>query len=185
MSQPAELATERLILRMPQPADADAITERIAIKDIVWNLGRAPFPYKRSDAESWLETVPKGWAEDTAYVFAITTADDGMIGSIGLDRHPEDIWEIGYWLAKPWWGQGLVTEAGQAVLAWARESQGIDQFMSGHFTDNPASGRVLVKLGFEPVGEIDMTGRARGVPAPCTRYVCGAPAEAALRLAAH
>lgn len=179
------LKTERLILRSPEAGDAKHIVERIGLRDVAWNLGRAPYPYALLDAQNWLQTVSKNWADDAAYVFAITHGQDGMIGCVGLDRHEDNIWEIGYWLGKPWWNKGFVSEASHAVLSWAETDRQITQFMSGHFVDNPASGKVLEKLGFRPVGVIDFYGKARGGMHPAKRYVRGAPAEVALRAVPH
>ena len=73
----------------------------------------------------------------------------------------------GYWLAPSHWGQGLTTEAMAAFLAdcYTRFPR-IDEIKAGHFTDNPASGAVLRKLGFEQVGEGMATSLVRLEPAP-------------------
>ena len=185
MADPVIIRTERLVLRPPLPADAAEIASRIGIRDVAWNLGRAPFPYQISDAEAWVERVPQGWAQDSGYVLVLTHASDGVIGCVGLDRKPMDIWEIGYWLGKPWWGRGYVTEAASALMTWAQDAKGIEKFASGHFSDNPASGRVLIKLGFDPCGETEMFGLARGGKHPAIRYTKGTDPELALKLAAH
>ena len=185
MANPIILRTERLVLRPPLPHDAEQIAARIGVKDVAWNLGSAPYPYQLSDAEDWVDRVPKGWVEDTAYVLVITHQDAGVIGCVGLDLKPMDVWEIGYWLAQDWWGQGFVTEAARAVMNWAEEDMDIQHFASGHFVDNPASGRVLLKLGFEPCGEVELFGRARGEKALAVRYTKGTDPDLALRIAAH
>ena len=185
MTEPITLKTERLILRAPRPEDAVQIAERIGLRDVAWNLGRAPYPYQLSDAEEWREKVPHSWANDRAYVLMLTLPEDGVVGCVGLDRKPENVWEIGYWLGKPWWGQGYVTEASQAFMNWAETEKGLTSFASGHFKDNPASGRVLLKLGFEPVGEVELYGRARGKNVPAIRYARGTDPKLALALAAH
>ncbi|MEO1659766.1 MAG: GNAT family N-acetyltransferase [Pseudomonadota bacterium] len=185
MADPIILRTRRLLLRPPLPDDAAQIAERIGVKEVAWNLGRAPYPYKKSDADDWIERVPQGWVDDTAYVLLITHEMDGVIGCVGLDLKPMDVWEIGYWLGKPWWGRGYVTEATAAVMDWAETAMELRQFASGHFTDNPASGKVLKKLGFVPVGETELFGLARGRKDPCVRYSKGTDANLALKLVAH
>lgn len=185
MANPIILRTERLVLRPPLPDDAEQIAEQIGLKDVAWNLGRAPYPYQSSDAVEWIERVPQGWTEDTAYVLLITHKIDGVIGCVGLDLKPMDVWEIGYWLGKPWWGLGYVTEAAAALMDWAEGAMELRQFASGHFADNPASGRVLEKLGFVAVGEVELFGRARGKKSPAVRYAKGTEPNLALRLAAH
>ncbi len=185
MSEPYQIKTERLLLRAPEPADAAQITERISEEDVLRNLGRAPNPYQLQDAENWISKSAKDRAASTEYAFVITTARDGVIGSTGFNRAIGEVWEVGYWLGKPFWGQGIVTEAANALIEWGQSEFGINQFAAGHFTDNPASGRVLEKLGFEPVGERLMFSKARDGKHPATRYSLGAPADAALRAASH
>ena len=60
---------------------------------------------------------------------------------------------IGYWVAKPYWNKGICTEALRLMLDHIRETTDIKSFISGHFVDNPASGRVMEKCGFVPTGE--------------------------------
>ena len=76
---------------------------------------------------------------------------------------------MGYWIARPNWGRGFATEAGAALIEIAR-TLGLRQLEGSHFLDNPASGQVLEKLGFEPVG----------ITAP--RMSCARGAEAQARL---
>ena len=59
----------------------------------------------------------------------------------------------GYWIAKPYWNQGICTEALQAMLDYIRKTTDYKSLISGHFIDNPASGRVMEKCGFKPTGE--------------------------------
>src|SRR5699024_10331451 len=74
-----------------------------------------------------------------------------LIGSAGISRDGDDV-ELGYWIARAHWGQGYATEAARAVLSQAR-ALGHKQLVASHFVDNPASGRVLRKVGFCPTGE--------------------------------
>ncbi len=60
---------------------------------------------------------------------------------------------IGYWVAKPYWNQGFCTEALRLMLDHIRQTTDIKSLISGHFVDNPASGRVMEKCGFVPTGE--------------------------------
>jgi len=185
MADPIILKTERLLLRPPFMEDAVQIAERIGDKDIAWNLGRVPHPYQVSDAEAWLQHVPAKWQDDTAYVMAMTLPDDGLIGCVSMRLLPMDVWELGYWLGKSWWGQGYATEAAAALLGWAERDLSISRFSSGHFTDNPASGRILLKLGFKMVGEAELFGLARGEKSPCIRYTKGTEPDLALKLVVH
>ena len=83
---------------------------------------------------------------------------------------PEGGLEIGYWLGKPYWGQGFDTEASAAMVAYAFDEGGLDYLTIGHFADNPASARIITKLGFTPQGEIRRDCVARDKKARCLTY---------------
>jgi RimJ/RimL family protein N-acetyltransferase len=82
--------------------------------------------------------------------FLVTLPGVGVIGSAGMGEHEGEA-EIGYWIARDHWGRGYATEAAAAVLRIAR-TLGHRRVRAGHFADNPASGKVLRKLGFVPTG---------------------------------
>ena len=174
--------TERLSARPMQLSDAPRVTELFQEKDLAQNLARAPWPYALADAENWLTLAQTQWDTGTEFPFAILK-DGVLVGSCGLVQidAEENIWEIGYWIGKPFWGRGYVTEAAEGLLAWAAREMGITRLVSGHISDNPASGRVLLKLGFTVAGEHTMYVKGRDCEVTAVRYVYGgAPAEVAL-----
>ncbi len=135
-------------------------------KSIVRNLASAPWPYAEQDAKDFV-ALP----EDPRHPrFLITRADDAaVIGTIGIDRVRADV-ELGYWIAREHWGQGYATEAGRSAIAVAR-MLGHEVLSAGHFVDNPASGRVLRKLGFHPTGTVrDRRSKGRAQPARVVEY---------------
>ncbi|WFL77574.1 GNAT family N-acetyltransferase [Altererythrobacter arenosus] len=139
--------SERLLLRPPWPEDWKQVLGGIADEGVVRNLARAPWPYNPTDARQFVE-LP---IDPMFPRFLITRADNAMlVGCIGIDRNEGEV-ELGYWIGRQHWGQGYATEAGRAVLEVAR-MLGHRRIVAGHFLDNPASGRVLGKLGFEPTG---------------------------------
>ncbi|MAN74801.1 MAG: GNAT family N-acetyltransferase [Henriciella sp.] len=143
-----EIRTERLRLRPPLVSDAPAITACVNDPRIYEKVARIAPGQTVKVTTRWLEAVARGRARDLHHVFAIEKEGD-FAGIIGAHRSDEGApFEIGYWLAPPFWGQGLATEAGHALVSWLEESCGAKQFTSGYFADNPASGRVLEKLGF-------------------------------------
>jgi RimJ/RimL family protein N-acetyltransferase len=160
--------TERLLLRPGWREDAPALLQAIADERIVRNLATAPWPYRLSDAETFLMRERRA-GEAACLVFLRTDGAPCLVGGIGFGRTPDHELEFGYWVARPYWGRGIATEAGAAVIANARESLRLRRLVAGHFTDNPASGRVLQKLGFRP------TGATRG------RYSAGRNAIAPVR----
>ena len=144
--------SQRLLLRPIWPEDWQLVLSGIADEGVVRNLARAPWPYKESDAREFT-ALP---IEPHYPRFLITRARDAaLVGCIGIDRSDafDDGAELGYWIARQHWGQGYATEAGRAVLEIAR-TLGYARVMAMHFLDNPASGRVLEKLGFVATGAI-------------------------------
>jgi RimJ/RimL family protein N-acetyltransferase len=109
--------------------------------------------------------------------FARTSAAPRLVGGVGL--HPDgDGHEIGYWIARPYWGLGFATEAAEALLRAGRETLKLGRIRSGHFVDNPASGRVLRKLGFRHSGRVmKRPCVARGAAVDCLLYEEAAHAD--------
>lgn len=161
--------TERLLLRPGWPEDAPALASAIGDEAVVRNLARAPWPYGLSDAQSYCAS---GFDDELPSFFILerSAATPRLVGGIGLGRTAESDIELGYWLARAHWGRGYATEAGRAVLALARDSLRIRRLVSGHFLDNPASGRVLQKLGFVPGSVGARHSRARDSDVPLQHY---------------
>lgn len=144
-----EVFTERLQLRCPVAADATAIIGILADWDVARSLGRIPYPYTRADFSFFMEQVVPH--EPT---WAIVRRSNGvLVGVIGLAPHGESrSAELGYYLGRQHWGQGLATEAAQAVVRMVLETGVYATIRAGYFVENPASGRVLAKLGFKASG---------------------------------
>ncbi len=162
--------TERLLLRPGWAEDAPELYRAIADEAIVRNLAMAPWPYGPAHAEAFL-AAEREPASTTMLIFRRTSAAPELVGGIGFGRRPSGAIELGYWVARPHWGKGYATEAGRAAVALARDSLRIDRLVAGHFLDNPASGRVLEKIGFRPTGMIaPRHSVARGEDAPCRLF---------------
>ena len=142
--------TERLLLRPGWAEDAPALAAAIADEMIVRNLATAPWPYSLRDAEAFL-AQPRDPVLPSFLIFERTDGAPRLVGSCGLGRRPSGAVELGYWISRPYWGNGYATEAGVALIDIAR-ALGFIQLEGSHFLDNPASGRVLEKLGFAPLG---------------------------------
>ena len=142
--------TERLLLRPGWAEDAPALATAIADEMIVRNLATAPWPYSLRDAEAFL-AQPRDPVLPSFLIFERTDGEPRLVGSCGLGRRPSGAVELGYWIARPFWGRGTATEAATALIEIAR-TMGFTRLEGSHFLDNPASGRVLEKLGFEPLG---------------------------------
>jgi RimJ/RimL family protein N-acetyltransferase len=160
--------TPRLLLRPGFPEDAPALASAIADKAIVMNLAGPPWPFRVRDAEAYLARSRDPLLPCLLIILRTSGAPE-LIGECGLARRPSGAVELGYWIARPHWGRGYATEACTALIDIAR-TLGLSALEGSHFLDNPASARVLEKLGFT----------ARGVIAP--RMSCARGEEVPARL---
>ena len=157
--------TPRLLLRPGFPEDAPALAAAIADEAIVRNLATAPWPFRMRDAEAFLAR-PRDPILPSLLIFERTNGAPQLVGSCGLGRRASGAVEMGYWIARSHWGQGFATEACAALVEIAR-TLGLGSLEGSHFLDNPGSGRVLEKLGFEPLGiAAPRMSCARGTEAP-------------------
>ena len=149
--------TDRLIIRPFEVTDAPDVARMAGDRDIAHMIGSAMSPYPVIAAELWILCVRAGWDRKRPpnYAFAVTTKDGALAGSCGVfkRRRADPDGEIGYWIGKPYWQRGFATEAGAGLLDWSRKELGASRFVAGHFDDNPASGKVLEKLGFAYTGD--------------------------------
>ncbi|MEM7020899.1 MAG: GNAT family N-acetyltransferase, partial [Pseudomonadota bacterium] len=153
LTQPI-LATERLKLRGFQLADAPEVQHLAGEWEIADTTATIPHPYEDGMAEAWIETHPDRLENESALSYAITLADnEQLIGSIGLHinkRHDQA--ELGYWIGKPWWKGGYCTEAARVLINHGFEVLSLYRIHAHYMARNPASGRVMQKLGMSHEG---------------------------------
>lgn len=142
--------TPRLLLRPGFPEDAPALAAAMSDKAIARNLAVVPWPYTLRDAEAFLAS-PRDPVLPSFLIFERTDSAPRLIGACGMGRRPSGAVEMGYWIAREQWGRGFATEACRALVDVAR-AVGLSSLEGSHFIDNPASGRVLEKLGFKALG---------------------------------
>lgn len=161
-----KIRTQRLILRPPILVDAARICLLAGDYDVASMTGTIPHPYSEQMAAAWIAEAIAG---EEGVVFVIER-ESSLIGCTGYRAFGDDHAELGYWIGKPYWGKGYATEAVGALIAHAFGSDGFDYLKAGHFTDNPASARILRKLGFVAQGEEMRDSAARGAEAHCVTY---------------
>ena len=160
------IRTPRLVLRPPLASDAARISLLAGDYDVARMTGTIPHPYNEQMASEWIASVLAG---EEGVVFAVERSG-ALIGCAGYRAFNGGHAELGYWIGKPYWGMGYATEAVRALILYAFETDGFDYLSAGHFTDNPASARIIAKFGFAPAGKEMRDCAARGAKAHCITY---------------
>lgn len=155
----AMLETSRLVLREPGMADAEAIAEYLNDFGVAGNLARVPHPYRLADARAWLRSRRTGMPPGETN-FTIEVAGE-CAGAVGFHQGANGT-ILGYWLGRPFWGQGIMTEAAAQALDWFFERSDAERVLSGVFAFNAASLAVQRKLGFVETGRSKLHCLARG-----------------------
>lgn len=156
MSHQPSLTTERLLLRPLTLADAPEVQRLAGAREIAATTAAIPHPYPDGAAEAWIETHAGRFDRGEAAVFAVTRRAHGaMLGVVGLEINAEmQRAELGYWIGKPYWNQGYCSEAAAAVVRFALFDLGLQRVFACHFSGNPASGRVMQKVGMRHEGTL-------------------------------
>jgi RimJ/RimL family protein N-acetyltransferase len=133
--------------------DAARIRVLLADRSVSRNVSMSPYSQSEIGVEGFilLMEARRGLGRD--HVFGLDHPTEGLIGVGGAHVSAPDEIEIGYWLGRPYWGQGYATEVGRALAAYAK-GLGQGEVVTGHFADNPASGRVLQRAGFDYTGAV-------------------------------
>lgn len=115
---------------------------------------RVPHPYPDGAALEFIRGARARWEKGDGYTFMCEETGSGsIVACAGLEVAPEHLHaELGYWVAIECWGAGYATEASRAVVAFGFETLGLRRVHAGHYAHNPASGRVLEKVGFRHEG---------------------------------
>ena len=149
-----ELATERLRLRAPRPQDAAAVLDIIGDPEVTRYINLPTFT-SLTEAHAALERLQQRFTARDAIRWAIELVEHNeMVGTVGLlrfdfeHRHAE----LGYDIARRWWGRGLTPEAAGAVIRYGFSVLGLHRIEAGVLPENDASVRVLQKLGFVEEG---------------------------------
>jgi [ribosomal protein S5]-alanine N-acetyltransferase len=149
------LATTRLTLRRFEPDDAWDIERLAGTREIADTTLNIPHPYPVGTARGWIEKQWSAWDTGTGATFAcIETGTSQLVGAISLmSIRPEHRRaELGYWIAPDRWNNGYATESCRRLLEFGFDALNLHRIEARHFQRNPASGRVLLKLGMQQEG---------------------------------
>ena len=156
MSHRPTLITARLVLRTFAPEDAQQVQRLAGAREVAATTATIPHPYPDGAAEAWIARQAAAWEEGTEATFAVVRRSGGLlVGGMGLRIAREHARaELGYWIGVPHWGRGYATEAAAAVLRYGFEELGLRRIHACHYGNNPASGRVLEKIGMSREGHL-------------------------------
>ena len=148
------LETRRLILRPFTRDDAEAVAVLAADREIALNTLLIPHPYSVDDALAWIDKHEEPRRRGDAFEVAVTIKESGAIaGAIGLMLSDEKRRaELGYWIGRRYWRNGYGSEAAHEMLRFGFESLRLERIFAFHFARNPASRRVLEKIGMSHEG---------------------------------
>ncbi|MDG6094532.1 bifunctional GNAT family N-acetyltransferase/(deoxy)nucleoside triphosphate pyrophosphohydrolase [Acetobacter sp. AN02] len=158
------------ILRAFRPSDAEAVHRLINDWSVVRMLSRLPFPYPRELADEWIAATIRQAEDGTAWHFALTDAQDRLLGCIGLTRISSETVRLGYWIGRPFWGRGLAKTCVQRVVSYAFSHLNILKIEAFAATDNLASIAVLRHAGLQETGTGEEFFLARNGKAPVLRF---------------
>ena len=148
MKLPDTIVTERLTLRRPRAADAGPMSLYAGDRRVALMLTRVPHPYPPGVAEHWISSLPELYAKAEMINWGIVMDGGLLLGTIRLTLNPADNHaEMGYWVGKPYWNNGYCTEAARAVVGYGFDKLDLERIYANYMARNPASGRVLAKLG--------------------------------------
>jgi ribosomal-protein-alanine N-acetyltransferase len=154
MSQQPVIKTERLILRPFELADSPVVRKLAGAKSVASTTLRIPHPYEKGMAEKWIRTHKRSFERRKAVVYAIVRRKTGkLIGAIGLELSMRnESAELGYWIGNRHWNRGYATEAAEVMLMYGFTELCLNRIQAHHMTRNPASGRILEKIGMKREG---------------------------------
>jgi ribosomal-protein-alanine N-acetyltransferase len=152
MEQPT-IITERLLLTPFEISDAINVQRLAGDREIANTTLNIPHPYEDGMAEKWISSHKKWFDNNKQAVFAIKFPSYELVGAIGLVLNIEHLrGELGYWIGKQFWNNGYCSEAAFAIIKFGFEQLQLNKIHSMHLTRNPASGKVLQKVGLKHEG---------------------------------
>ena len=163
------IISPRLLLRPIRLSDAERFAELCNDESLTRQTSRLPFPYTREHADGFVARAIRELEAGEEYRFAICE-DAMLIACCGVMPTSPGVFELGYWVGAQSRGRGVASEAASAVAQFTFDRLEGETIEAGHFVDNPASGRVLEKIGFHYTGKVVAThSLGRGVDVDAKR----------------
>ncbi|WP_244226489.1 GNAT family N-acetyltransferase [Paenibacillus protaetiae] len=149
-----KLETSRLLLRLLQPGDGEQMEVLINDHDIASTTLTIPHPYPKGAADSFIQYRMEVARKGGGYSFGILDKSSGsFMGLVGLHiDKTHNRAELAYWLGKPYWNKGYMTEAAERVVRYAFDELKLNRVWAAAMTKNPASTHVMAKIGMRHEG---------------------------------
>lgn len=149
----APIQTVRLTLRSYAPADIPALVSLIGTREVAATTLRIPYPYTEADAREFVARQEDLATSGDLRLAIVLRKTDQFCGGVGLRIEPDHRRaELGYWIGRPFWGNGYATEAAAALLKYGFETLHLQRIFASHFASNVASANVLKKIGMRHEG---------------------------------
>ena len=150
--------------------DLDAHVALTSDPDIPKNASRIPFPYTREAAVELITAKVDAWDRGEEFAFA-GFSDNTLAGHVSVRLLPTG-WSLGYDVHRDFRGKGYATELAFAVCSFVFQRLGAEEIHAGHYVDNPSSGSVLKKLGFQETGKrVSIFSKGRGYEVESVDYL--------------
>jgi RimJ/RimL family protein N-acetyltransferase len=165
LTQPI-LATDRLVLRPLNPADAPSIQEKASVRAIADTTISIPHPYPVGEAERYITRQLNAWKAGHSVTFGIERKSQeeiyGVLEIRDIEQEHSQA-ELSFWVAAEFWGQGYMSEALKPVVGFGFNDLRLNRLYAYHMLRNPGSGKVLQKNGFVREGVLRQRIRKWGV----------------------
>lgn len=153
MKQPV-IETLRLLLRPFDKKDAKVVQQLSGNKNVSDPTINIPYPYEAGMAEEWISKHSLSWKNRTSITYAITDrVSKKLLGTVAFVKINGSEAELGYWIGEPYWGRGYCTEAAKALVEFAFVHFKIEKIVAEHLSSNPASGKVMEKIGLHHINQ--------------------------------
>jgi len=146
------LRTKRLILRPFTPVDIPELIPLIGAREVAATTRRIPYPYTEADAKEFISSAQDG--REINLAVALLSSLRLVGGAILRPDLAHQHAELGYWIGVPHWGNGYATEAARELVRYGFEELRLHRIYASHTASNPASGKVLGKVGMRREGRM-------------------------------
>lgn len=148
------IETSRLRLRAFSLSDASEVQRMAGSFKVAQMTATIPHPYPDGAAESWIGNHASQFLQKEGVTWALEDRSSGkLIGCIGFGiSKANQRAEVGYWIGEEFWGKGYCTEAVIAGMDFCFNYFALNKITSRHLSHNPASGKVMMKVGMTQEG---------------------------------